>query len=89
MLEGSGLDGLSLEYSLHGDKWTEAVPGKLGEAAQARYVRLANAGQESVSAVLSKLAVTVENLVKAGGYRGKPGAGDNGGRYSHVPSAGG
>ena len=62
MLEGSGLDGLSLEYSLHGDKWTEAVPGKLGEAAQARYVRLANAGQESVSAVLSKLAVTVENL---------------------------
>lgn len=62
MLEGSGLDGLSLEYSLHGDKWTEAVPGKLGEAVQARYVRLANAGQESVSAVLSKLAVTVENL---------------------------
>ena len=62
MLEGSGLDGLSLEYSLHGDKWTEAVPGKLEDAVQARYVRLVNAGQENVSAVLSKLAVIVENL---------------------------
>ena len=62
MLEGSGLDGLSLEYSLHGDKWTEAVPGKMEDAVQARYVRLVNAGQESVSAVLSKLAVIVENL---------------------------
>ena len=62
LTEGNGLDGLSLEYSLHGDRWTEADPGDLSENAAARYVRLINRGDESVSAVLSKLEISVENL---------------------------
>lgn len=44
LTEGNGLDGLSLEYSLHGDRWTEADPGDLSENAAARYVRLINRG---------------------------------------------
>ena len=62
LIEGNGLDALELEYSLHGDKWTEAEPGELAENASARYIRLINRGDESVSAVLSKLSVSIENL---------------------------
>ena len=62
ILEGNNLESLELEYSLHGDKWTEVQPGKTDSHVEARYVRLINNGTEGVSAVLSKLAAVVENL---------------------------
>lgn len=61
-LEGTGVDSLTLQYSMYGDEWTDAKPGELDSNAAVRYVRLINEGTESVAAVLSKLAVVIENL---------------------------
>ena len=60
-VEGRGLDGLKLEYSLHGDSWTEVQAGNVAEAVQARYVRLRNAGTSAVTATIKKLGITVNN----------------------------
>lgn len=61
-LEGTGVNSLTLQYSMYGDEWTDADPGQLDSNTAVRYVRLINEGTEPVAAVLSKLAVVIENL---------------------------
>lgn len=61
-LEGSGLDSLTLQYSLYGDEWTDVNSEELSDNAMARYVRLINEGEEPVTAVLSKLGAVIDNL---------------------------
>ena len=61
VLEGRGLDGLKLEYSLHGDSWTEAQAGTLETPVLARYVRLRNAGTAAATVTVKKLGIRVNN----------------------------
>lgn len=60
-LEGQGVEGLTLEYSLHGDQWTEAQPGDLQNHPFARYLRVINKGDSPVSCSIQKLGMTVAN----------------------------
>ena len=62
-LEGTGLDGLTLEYSLHGDDWVEAQPGDLESQPLARCLRLVNKGDAAVTCSVAALGMTVSNQV--------------------------
>lgn len=62
LLQGEGVEGLTLEYSLRGDKWTKAKAGELSESVLARYVRLRNDSDKDKEIRLHKLAVVIENL---------------------------
>ena len=61
LLDGSGLEGLTLEYALYGDDWKEVKAGDLKENLEARYLRLVNKGEKPVTAMVKKLAAVIEN----------------------------
>ncbi|MGN0331073.1 MAG: beta-N-acetylglucosaminidase domain-containing protein [Kineothrix sp.] len=61
VLEGQGLDALTLEYSLHGDQWVSAEAGEPRTPVLARYVRLRNGGSSRVQVGLKKLGIRVSN----------------------------
>ena len=61
LLDGSDLEGLTLEYALYGDDWKEIKTGDLKENLEARYLRLVNKGEKPVTAMVKKLAVVIEN----------------------------
>lgn len=61
LLEGSELEGLTLEYALYGDDWKEVKAGDLKENLEIRYVRLVNKGDKPITAVVKKLAAVIEN----------------------------
>ena len=47
LLDGSDLEGLTLEYALYGDDWKEVKAGDLRENLEARYLRLVNKGERT------------------------------------------
>lgn len=57
--DGTGLDGLSLAWSVNGTQWTEA--GTFAEPAALKYVRLYNGTDAAVTFDLKKLGVVVES----------------------------
>ena len=70
LLDGSDLEGLTLEYALYGDDWKEVKAGDLRENLEARYLRLVNKGEEPVTAMVKKLAAVIENRVVSMSVKG-------------------
>ena len=70
LLDGSDLEGLTLEYALYGDDWKEVKAGDLKENLEARYLRLVNKGEEPVTAMVKKLAAVIENRVVSMSVKG-------------------
>ncbi|HIX90694.1 MAG TPA: beta-N-acetylglucosaminidase domain-containing protein, partial [Candidatus Agathobaculum pullicola] len=60
-LEGTAIEGLTLQYSYHGDSWTDITAGTLDAPILARYLRLANLSSQPKTINLSRLAAVVEN----------------------------
>ncbi len=60
-LTATGLEKLTLEWSLNGDQWTVVQPGKQEKPILARYLRLINRTKEAVAGRLESLGMQVAN----------------------------
>ncbi len=62
IVEGENTNGLSLEYSLYGDEWQTAKVGTQSKHLEAKYIRLINKGEGTITVNLKRFSMIVDNL---------------------------